>query len=144
MKILLPVDGSTYSQKAVSFVMRLLLQTTPPPEIHLLHVRPPVDAWEVRRFLTAEEIASIQHQEGEEELRACRALLDANGTPYRYEVLVAEGQISEAITRYCEEQGCDFIIMGTHSHTGLKQLLMGSVATDVVRRSKVPVTLVKS
>jgi len=142
MKILLPVDGSANSQRAVNFVLRLV-PTLATPEIHLLHVRPPVDAWEVRRFLTAEEIADIQRHEGEEELRACRALIEAAGIPYRYEVLIGDSEIAEAITHYAEEQGCDFIVMGTHGHTGLKQILMGSVATDVVHRAKVPVTLVK-
>ncbi|TNF51686.1 MAG: universal stress protein, partial [Gammaproteobacteria bacterium] len=46
MKILLPVDGSLYSQKAVRFLLRLLPERDL-PEIHLLHVRPPVEAWEV-------------------------------------------------------------------------------------------------
>jgi nucleotide-binding universal stress UspA family protein len=142
MKILLPVDGSLYSQKAVRFLLRLLPERDL-PEIRLLHVRPPVEAWEVRRFLTADEIADMQRHEGEEELHACRALIEAAGIPYQYEVLVDDGEIADAITRYAEEHGCDYIVMGTHGHTGLQHLLMGSVATDVIHRSKVPVMLVK-
>lgn len=142
MKILLPVDGSLYSQKAVNFVLRLLVPHGR-PEIHLLQVRPPIEAWEVRRFLTAEEIANMQIHEGEEELQASRSLLEVAGIPYHYKVLVGDGQIAEAITRYAEEHGCDFIVMGTHGRTGLKHLLMGSVATAVVHHSTIPVMLVK-
>ncbi len=142
MKILLPVDGSENSTRAVEHVLRMIRQEAP-PEIHLLHVRPPIESWEVRRFLTPEEIANLQQHEGEEELRACRALLDGAGMSYRYEVLVGDGQVAAAITHYAETHGCDLIVMGTHGRTGLTHLLMGSVTTDVIHGTRVPVTLVK-
>jgi nucleotide-binding universal stress UspA family protein len=142
MKYLLPVDGSASSARAVEHVLRLISKEIP-PEIHLLHVRPPIDAWEVHRFLNAEEIAKMQLHEGEEELRACRALLDAAAIPYQFEVLVSDVAVAEAITHYADEHDCDAIVMGTHGLTGLKHLLMGSVASDIVHRARVPVTLVK-
>ena len=142
MNILLPVDGSPNSQRAVEFVLRLI-QPAAPPELHLLHVRPPIEAWEVRRFLTPAEIADMQQHEGEEELRACRALLAAAGVPFHDRVLIDAGEVAEAITRYADEHGCDLIVMGTHGRTGLQHILMGSVASDVVHSTKVPVTLVK-
>jgi len=142
MNILLPVDGSANSQRAVQFVLRLISPATP-PELHLLHVRPPIEAWEVRRFLTPAEIADLQRHEGEEELRACRSLLAGSGLPYYDQVLVDAGEVAEAIIRYADEHGCDLIVMGTHGHSGLRQILMGSVANKVVHLAKVPVTLVK-
>lgn len=142
MKILLPVDGSESSARAVEHVIKMAHQEAL-PEIHLLHVRPLIDSWEVRRFLTPSEIAAMQQHEGEEELRACRALLDAAGMPYQYEVLVGDGQVAAAITHYAESKGCDLIVMGTHGRTGLRHLLMGSVTTDVIHGSQIPVTLVK-
>ena len=39
----------------------------------------------------------MQRREGEEELRACRALLDASGIPYRYEVLIGDGQVERSM-----------------------------------------------
>ncbi|MBP6809680.1 MAG: universal stress protein [Chromatiaceae bacterium] len=38
---------------------------------------------------------------------------------------------------------CDYIPIRSHGRTGLKHLLMGSVATDVIHGTKIPVTLVK-
>jgi len=38
--------------------------------------------------------------------------------------------------------GCDVVVMGTHGRTGLGRILMGSVATDVVRKQGLPVILV--
>jgi nucleotide-binding universal stress UspA family protein len=142
MRILIPVDGSQNSQRAVEFVLKLVHRDAP-PEIHLIHVMPPVEAWEVRRFLTADEITTLQQRDGEEKLRACRALLDAAGIAYRPQVLVGDGQVAEAIARYADKYDCDLIIMGAHGRTGLKHILMGSVASDVIHLAKVPVTLVK-
>ncbi|MFZ1538611.1 MAG: universal stress protein [Chromatiaceae bacterium] len=142
MKILLPVDGSESATRAVEHVLKMTHQEAP-PDIHLLHVRPPIESWEVRRFLTAEEIGAMQRHEGEEELRACRHLLDASGIPYHFEVLAGDGQVAAAITHYAEAHDCDLIVMGTHGRTGLTHLLMGSVTTDVIHGTKVPVTLVK-
>ena len=142
MNILLPVDGSPNAQRAVQFVLRLISAPSP-HQILLLHVRPPIQAWEVRRFLTPTEIATMQQREGEEELRACRALVEAAGVTFRDQVLVGDEEVAMAITRYAEEHACDLIVMGTHGRTGLSHLLMGSVASAVVHHSRVPVTLVR-
>ncbi len=139
MKLLIPIDGSACSRRALEHALRL----ASPPEIHLLHVREPIAAWEVRRFLTPPEIAKIQLQEGMAEIQACRELLDAAGVPYHFQVLVGDGEVAEAISQYADEHGCDLIVMGTHGRTGIGHLLMGSVASQVVHLSRVPVTLVK-
>ena len=142
MKLLVPVDGSESSRRAIEHIVRLARQGEP-PEIHVIHVRPAIDAWEVRRFLNAEEIAQMQRHEGEEELRAVRDLLDGAGIAYRSQVLAGADSVAETIARYANEHGCDLIVMGTHGRSGLSHILMGSVATEVIHRSEVPVTLVK-
>jgi nucleotide-binding universal stress UspA family protein len=140
MKYLIPVDGSECSRRAVEHVIRLA-RCPEPPEIHLLSVRPPVDAWEVRSFLNDEEIEQEQQREGEACLRDARDLLDAAGVLYQARVEI--GPIAETIARFADGHGCDSIGMGTHGRGGLSQLLMGSVASEVVHLSHVPVTLVK-
>lgn len=47
------------------------------------------------------------------------------------------------IIRFAKENHTDLIIMGTHGHTGIKYILMGSVAEKVVRYSPYPVLTVK-
>jgi nucleotide-binding universal stress UspA family protein len=100
-----------------------------------------VDAWEVRRFLSDAEIADLQRGEGEEVLREACDLLNAAGVAYQAHVAV--GPIPETIARFADENACDFIVMGTQGRGGLSQILLGSVATQVVHLSHVPVTLVK-
>jgi quercetin dioxygenase-like cupin family protein len=43
-----------------------------------------------------------------------------------------------------EAQHCDLVVMGTHGRTGLKRLLTGSVAEEVLRKAACPVLIVKS
>ena len=46
------------------------------------------------------------------------------------------GDPATAIVRFAEDEGVDFIVMGTHGRTGFSRLLMGSVAESVVGRAK--------
>ena len=43
-----------------------------------------------------------------------------------------------------EEQHCSLIVLGTHGRTGLSRVLLGSVAEDVIRHSRVPVLTLKT
>jgi nucleotide-binding universal stress UspA family protein len=140
MRFLVPVDGSTHGERAIAHVIRLA-KCRDKPDIHLINVREPVDSWEVRRFLTEEEIARVQQREGEEDLRAARALLDAAGVAYEAQVLA--GPVAQTIAHYADTHKCDQIIMGTHGRGGLATLFLGSVAAKVIHLAHVPVTLVR-
>jgi nucleotide-binding universal stress UspA family protein len=50
---------------------------------------------------------------------------------------------AEAITELATELGCDLIVMGTHGRRGIKHLLLGSVAENVVRGVRIPVVTVR-
>jgi nucleotide-binding universal stress UspA family protein len=52
-------------------------------------------------------------------------------------------ETAEAIAHCAEEKNADFIAMGTHGRSGLSHALLGSVAEAVVRRSSMPVLLVR-
>ena len=54
-----------------------------------------------------------------------------------------KGDPFSEIIRHIDENPVDIIIMGTHGHTGLKHILLGSVAEKVVRYSPRPVLTVK-
>jgi nucleotide-binding universal stress UspA family protein len=141
MRLLVPVDGSPHAERAVQHLIRLAQCREIAPEIHLINVREPVDSWEVRHFLTEEEIGRMQRDEGEEDLRSARALLDAAGLAYDAQVL--NGPVAQTIADQAERLHCDAIFMGSHGRGHLAGLFLGSVATKVVHLSRVPVTLVK-
>lgn len=58
--------------------------------------------------------------------------------------LVMAAEPVEEIVRIAHEEPCDMIVMGTHGRTGLRHLLMGSVAEQVLRRADCPVLTVRT
>src|SRR5262249_30567675 len=60
-----------------------------------------------------------------------------------FERRIAQGQAVESILRAIHELDADLVVLGTHGHTGLKRLLMGSVAEQVLRKAPCPVLTVK-
>lgn len=53
------------------------------------------------------------------------------------------GQPANTIVQFAEEHDIDHIVMGSHGRTGMSRILLGSVAETVMRRSTVPVTVVR-
>jgi universal stress protein A len=53
------------------------------------------------------------------------------------------GDPAAEILRLAREASCDLVVMGTHGRTGLRRLLMGSVAERVLRQAPCPVLTVK-
>jgi nucleotide-binding universal stress UspA family protein len=53
------------------------------------------------------------------------------------------GSPARAIVRYADDHDVDQIVVGCHGRDGVSRILLGSVAETVVRRSSVPVTVVR-
>ena len=53
-----------------------------------------------------------------------------------------EGDTAKALLEYAEEWGADLLVMGTHSHSVLEKLLMGTVAEKILEKTKIPVFMV--
>jgi len=60
------------------------------------------------------------------------------------ERLLREGDPAKEILQTANENHCGLIVMGTHGRTGLRRLLMGSVAEEVLRKAVCPVLTVKT
>ena len=55
---------------------------------------------------------------------------------------IAKGETATSILNYAKEWQADLIVMGTHSHSALEKLLMGTEATKVLEKTEVPVFMV--
>lgn len=62
---------------------------------------------------------------------------------FRVQTAVRPGVPHQEITDYAKEANIDLIVLGTHGHTGLVHMLMGSVAEKVVRLAPCPVLTVR-
>ncbi len=60
------------------------------------------------------------------------------------EYVALRGSPDEVIVKFAKDKKADLIVIGTHGHTGLKHLLLGSVAERVVQKSPCPVLTVKT
>jgi nucleotide-binding universal stress UspA family protein len=60
------------------------------------------------------------------------------------EAHLAEAPAAHAVARYAEDHGADLIVVGTRGHTGLKHVLLGSVAERTLREAHCPVLVVKA
>lgn len=139
MKVLVPVDGSENSLRAVRHVIKLV-RDREPPDIHLVNVQPPVSG-DVTTFVGSSAVKNWHREEGEKALAAAKAELDRAGVPYHVHILV--GSPGEVVAEFSKELGVDKIIMGTRGLGKAAGLILGSVANDVIRHADVPVTLVK-
>lgn len=55
---------------------------------------------------------------------------------------LAEGDTAKKILEFAEEWNADVIVMGTHSHSTLEKLFLGTVANSVLERTEIPVYMV--
>ncbi|MFN6996120.1 MAG: universal stress protein, partial [Aquincola tertiaricarbonis] len=87
--------------------------------------------------LTGEEAELLQAQAR----RRLQAELGEAGVPY--DVQVAHGPVGAALLKVADEQRCDLIVTGTARAHGLGRLVLGSTVDLLVRRSPVPVLVVR-
>lgn len=139
-KLLLSVDGSACSDRAVQYVIALACQGVK-LDVHLMNVQIPIESAYLRRFVTQQMIDTYHEQEADAALKSATSLLNAAKVPFRRVVEV--GHAAETIARYSGDHGCDGIVMGTRGMGSLGNLVLGSVATRVIHLAEVPVTLVK-
>jgi nucleotide-binding universal stress UspA family protein len=140
VKILVPIDGSDTSLHAVDALIGRLAVYRPPVEIHLVNVQRQLRK-DVGKFVDHEEIRRYHQEEGAAALAAARTRLDGQGIAHAAHVFVADDPAA-VVVQFVKEQAIDEVIMGSHGRSELAQVLLGSVAREVLRGAGVPVTLV--
>jgi len=141
MKLLLPVDGSENSLRAVQQVIAMKEQYSDPIEVHLLNVQLPVASGAVKMFISQQQLNDFYRDEGMAALKEARALLDQAGVSYQHHIGV--GDLAGTITSYAKDKQCRQIVIGTRGRGSFAGALLGSVATKVVHLADIPVLLIK-
>lgn len=140
LKVLLAVDGSESSLRAVAHAIKRAADAKGGCQVHLVNVQHALHG-SVSTFVDAAQIKQYHHDEGMKVLSAAREQIDAAGTPCQAHLFV--GEPAEIVARYAKEQGCEEIIIGTRGLSGISSLLVGSVAVKIIHLAEVPVVLVK-
>lgn len=140
LRILVPVDGSEVSNRAIDHLITKRHWYRDEPEIHLLNVQPGVHG-DVTMFVSKEQLRQFHHDEGLKCLKGAREKLDAAGISHHCHVGV--GDPAHVIAHYARDKQIDEILMGTRGHGSVVGMLLGDVARKVIHLSDVPVLLVK-
>ena len=138
MKILIAVDGSKPSLKALQLLVDHSDWYREPPEVELITVHLPVPA--VGR-VPKSQLERYYVEEGEAKLAPAKKKLDAAGIRYNAQVLV--GPVAETIVKHAKARRCDLIYIGTRGMSAVGAAFIGSTATKVLHISETPVLLVK-
>jgi len=139
MKILLAIDGSEVSLRAVQALIDHVQWFRDRPDIHLLHVHAPIPVGLALKHVSPETLDRHYREEGEAELAPALSLLQAAGlgvTPH-----IHVGQPAEVIVHQARELGCNLICLGSHGRGAVANAVLGSVAAKVLHLSPVPVML---
>jgi nucleotide-binding universal stress UspA family protein len=139
-RALVPVDGSEQAEAAYN----LVFEEFPDATLVLLHVIDPAEASygaqaSVPSF--SEEWYETEKERAEETFADIETAADERGVDVQKVVEV--GKPSHIIVDYAEDNDIDHIVMGSHGREGVSRILLGSVAETVMRRSPVPVTVVR-
>src|SRR6266446_3910609 len=141
-RILVPTDFSKHSHNALMYAVAFAEKFG--AELYLLHV-----VQDLALFIPDAVTATPPLAPPVEQLTAAaRAALEDvvrksefQGVPHHSEV--REGTPFYEIIRFAREADIDLIVMGTHGHSGLAHVLLGSVTEKVVRKAPCPVLTVR-
>lgn len=140
MNILLAVDGSPFTQKMLAYLV------THPEWFgghHTFTVFTAVAALppRVRAAVGAQVAQGYCDDEAAKVAEPVTAFLARHAIAPT--VVHQVGPAGELIAKAASEGGFDLVVMGSHGHSALANLVMGSVATQVLAHCKVPVLLVR-
>jgi nucleotide-binding universal stress UspA family protein len=141
MKILVPVDGSPYTKRMLAYLAAHDEWLGGAHEYTVLHSVPAVPP-RAAAVIDRETLKSYYEDEGEKVLKPIRAFF-AKKKELKVSFATKAGPAADNIVAAATKGGHDLIMMGSHGHGSLGNLVMGSVATKVLAHSKVPVLLVR-
>jgi nucleotide-binding universal stress UspA family protein len=139
MKILFAVDGSDYTRRAVDYLAtHAWLGRDNALTVFAVVLRVPHRA-------AAMAGPSLTHayyeDDAEVALRPVREVVAAAGAQAEFSWEI--GHPAEAIANKATREGFDLVVMGSHGHGALANVVLGSVATKVLALCKVPVLLIR-
>ena len=140
MKILLPVDGSELSLKAVRLAVSFLQQGLS-GSLVLANVQEPATLYEMVVAPDGEVLQRVSMAAGIDALEKAEALLMEERVVYEREI--ATGDPAHTIVDIGERFGCDLIVMGARGISAMRSALLGSVSNEVLHAAQVPVVIVK-
>ncbi|SDO05070.1 Nucleotide-binding universal stress protein, UspA family [Rhodoferax sp. OV413] len=140
MKILLAVDGSAHTKKMLAYLATHNELFATVNDYIVLTVQPTIPP-RVRSAVGKEAVDNYALEEAEKVLAPVSEFLLRHGIDAKTSWKM--GRAGETIAQFADVEKCDMVVMGSHGHSALTNLVMGSVATQVLAHCNVPVLLVR-
>jgi nucleotide-binding universal stress UspA family protein len=142
MKILVPVDGSRYSDKALEIAADYAKMKN--AEINLISVVPIIETLDIEvSAARRDDIKKTFENNAERVVKKACGILSAEDIIAHCKTIVASHSVPDAIVDYAKEEGVDLIIIGSRGLGPSSRFKLGSVASKVVKHSPCSVHVVK-
>jgi nucleotide-binding universal stress UspA family protein len=139
MKVLLPVDGSAFTKRMLGWVAAHDEFFGASTEYTVLTVVPELPHH--AGFFELSDLKGYYAARAEDVLKPVRAFIAQKKWRATYEQRI--GPAADMIAETATQGEFDLIVLGSHGHSALTNLVMGSVATGVLARCKIPVLLIR-
>ena len=140
MKIILAADGSSYTKKALAFLVTHEALAGEDGHIVVVNVQPAVPP-RVKSMVGATAVNEYHADEAQKVLRPIEKFLARHDLSYSTRWAV--GAPGTEVVKLAKKEKAHMIVMGTHGHGILGRALLGSVAQNVLTQCDIPVLLVK-
>lgn len=142
-KILVPVDGSSTSNLGLNEALRLAADQK--AQVQILHIKDlQLAHLNYSGLVSVTGLERAANEAAEKVLSDAKALAEASGIDAKLSLHETEtSQVAGVIVEEAKRWQADLIVMGTHGRRGLEHMLLGSEAEGVVRKTPVPVLLVR-
>jgi nucleotide-binding universal stress UspA family protein len=141
-RILVPTDFSQHSHNALTYAVAFAEKFG--ADLYLLHVVQDLALFIPEAVSVAPPVAPPVEQMTAAAREALGRVVRENDLGrLKVQCEVREGTPFYEIIQFAKETAIDLIIMGTHGHTGLAHVLLGSVTEKVVRKAPCPVLTVR-
>ena len=140
LKILLAADGSKCSARAVDYLIKHRAQFGDGLNLALLHVRMPLPG-HAASALGRAVVEKYYADESHKALAAATRKLERAGLVFTEVHRLGDPGVE--IARYAAESKFDLVLMGSHGHGRLTNLVLGSCTSKVLAQCKVPLLVIR-
>lgn len=140
--ILVPVDGSATSDRALQEALKLARQHG--AQVRLIYVMEDVFFPDNEAYFDYAALQEVVKRNGENMLERAKTGAQQAGIEAETMLLETAGErVASVIVTEAQRWPADLIVIGTHGRSGFNRLLFGSVAEGVVRTAQTPVLLIR-
>ena len=144
-RIVIPVDGSATSNKALMVALQMASETG--GRVRIVHVIEGMaySGGTVQTESFPGGLMGSVREAGKKLLEDAQALATAAGVEVETELFdTFDGRLADVVSEAATQWQADLIVVGTHGRRGIGRILMGSGAEQIMRQAPIPVLVIRA